>query len=119
MLGKYVKATFPKSDRRADDVLGLIHSDICGPMSTISLSGAEYFVTFVDDHSRKTWICFLKTEDVVCDRFREFEALVENATWKRIQVLCLDNGGEYFDKDFTNFCAKEGIRRDWTTPYNP
>ena len=30
-----------------------------------------------------------------------------------------DNGGEYIDKDFTNFCAREGIKREWTTPYNP
>jgi len=30
-----------------------------------------------------------------------------------------NNGGEYTDKNFTFFCAKEGIRREWTAPYNP
>jgi len=40
-------------------------------------------------------------------------------TRKKIKVLRLDNGGEYTDKDFTDFCAKEGIKREWTTPYNP
>ena len=40
-------------------------------------------------------------------------------TGKKIKVLLLDNGGEYTDKDFTNFCVKEGIKREWTTPYNP
>jgi transposase InsO family protein len=70
-------------------------------------------------HSRKTWIYFLKTKDEVFDRFREFKALVENATGKKIKVLRSDNGGEYIDKDFTDFCAKEGIKREWTTPYNP
>lgn len=60
-LGKYAKAAFSKSNNRAQSVLGLIHSDICGPMSTKALSGAEYLVTFIDDHSRKTWIYFLKT----------------------------------------------------------
>jgi len=63
VLGKYAKATFPRSDNREDGVLGLIHSDICGPMSTRALSGAEYFVTFIDDHFRKTWIYFLKAKD--------------------------------------------------------
>ena len=43
---------------------------------------------------------------------------MENLTSKKIKVLCSDNGGEYVDKDFIDFCAKEGIRREWTTPYN-
>ena len=42
---------------------------------------------------------------------------MENLTGKKIKVLRSDNGGEYVD--FIDFCAKEGIRRDWTTPYNP
>ena len=83
------------------------------------LSGAEYFVTFTDDHSRKTWIYFLKTRDEVFNRFKEFKALVENLTGKRIKVLRSDNGGEYTNKEFTGFCATEGIRREWAAPYNP
>ena len=43
VLGKYAKATFARSDNKAKGVLGLIHSDICGPMSTKVLSGSEYF----------------------------------------------------------------------------
>jgi len=49
-------------------------------MSTKALSGAECFVTFIDDHSRKTWIYFLKTKDEVFGRFKEFKALLENLT---------------------------------------
>ena len=45
-LGKYAKATFPRSKHKAKSVLGLIHSDICGPMSVKALSSAEYFLTF-------------------------------------------------------------------------
>ena len=81
-------------------------------MSTRSIGGSEDFVTFIDDHSRKTWIYFLKTKDEVFDRFREFTALVENLTGKKIKVLRSDNGGEYTDKEFTDFCAREGIRRE-------
>ena len=44
-------------------------------MSTLSLSGHEYYVTFIDDYSRKTWIYFLKTKDEVFARFKEFKAL--------------------------------------------
>ena len=87
VLGRYAKAAYQRSNNRAMSVLGLIHSDICGPMSTRALSGVEYFVTFIDDHSKKTWISFLKTKDKVFNRFKEFKALVENLTKKRIKVL--------------------------------
>lgn len=118
-LGKYAKVAFSRSSNRAKSVPGLIHSDICEPMCTKDLSGVEYFITFIDDHSKKTWIYFLKTKDEVFDQFKEFMAPVENLTGKKIKVLCLDNGGEYVDKDFTDFCAKEDIKREWIAPYNP
>jgi 5'-3' exoribonuclease 2 len=64
-------------------------------MSCVSLSGCEYYLTFIDDHSRKTWIYFLKVESEVFKRFQEFKALVENQTRKKIKVLWSENGGEY------------------------
>ena len=54
VLGKFVKASFPRSDTRSEGVLDLVHSDICGPMSTKSMRGHEYYVTFINDFSRKT-----------------------------------------------------------------
>ena len=54
MLGMFAKATFPRSDSRAKGVLDLIHFDICGPLSTKSLKGYEYFMTSIDDFSKKT-----------------------------------------------------------------
>ena len=86
-MGKYAKAAYKRSNNRTKGVLDLIHSDICGPMSTRALSGAKYFVTFIEDHSRKTWIYFLKNKDEVFSQFKEFKALVENLTGKQIKVL--------------------------------
>ena len=51
-LGKYTKTAFPSSDSRSAGILGLIHLDLCGPMSFFSLRGYEYYVTFIYDHSR-------------------------------------------------------------------
>ena len=53
-LGKYTKTAFSSRDTRSEGVLQLIHSDLCGPMSSTSLTGYEYYVTFIDDFSRKT-----------------------------------------------------------------
>lgn len=62
-LGKKVKKSFPSSMHRSNKILELIHSDICGPMSSPSLSGYMYYVIFIDDYSRKTWIYFLKAKN--------------------------------------------------------
>jgi hypothetical protein len=58
----------------------LIHSDVCGPMIVASLNGYLYYVLFIDDHSRKTWIYFLKNKDGVLAKFQEFKAQIENQT---------------------------------------
>eukprot|EP00253_Pinus_taeda_P021493 PITA_21493 len=72
-----------------------------------------------DDFSRNTWIYFLKKKSEVFDRFKEFKALVENQTEKKIKVLRTDNGGEFCSKEFEEFCKKCGIARQKTTPYTP
>ena len=61
-LGKYTKTAFPSSDSRAVGILDLIHLDVCGPMSLTSLTGFLYYVIFIDDFSRKSWIFFMKTK---------------------------------------------------------
>jgi hypothetical protein len=86
-LGKNAKAAFPSSESRSKGILDLIHSDVCGPMSVASVQGSSYYVTFIDDFSRKTWIFFMKTKDEVFSRFREFKAQVENQTGKEDQGL--------------------------------
>jgi hypothetical protein len=98
-MGKYAQRPFLPSKHRSKGVLDLIHSDVCGPMSEESVSGFKYFVLFIEDYSKKTWIYFLETKDQVFDRFQESRALVENQTSKKIQMLISDNGGEYTSKE--------------------
>jgi transposase InsO family protein len=88
-------------------------------MSPMSLSGYEYYVTFIDDYSRKTWIYFMKTKDEVFSRFQGFKALVENQTGRKIKTLRFDNGGKYTSKALKDFCTGVGIKRELIVPYNP
>jgi hypothetical protein len=118
-LGKNVKVSFQSSDSRSKRILDLVHSDVSGPMSVPSMGGHWYYVIFIDDYSRRTWIYFMKTKDEVFSRFREFKALVENQTGKKIKVLRSDNGGEYTSNEFKKFCKKVGIKRETSVPYNP
>jgi hypothetical protein len=50
---KNVKNPFPKRDSKAEGVLELIHSDVCGPMPSSSNNGYVYYVSFINDYSRK------------------------------------------------------------------
>jgi hypothetical protein len=84
-----------------------------------SIIGSMYYVSFIDDFSRKTWIYLLKTKDEVFSRFQEFKSLVESQTGKKIKVLRLENGGECTSKEFEGFCKDTGIKREMIVPYNP
>ena len=63
---------FPKTEReRSDELLGIVHSDLCEKFETKSLSGAEYFVTFIDDKSIFVWVYTLKHKSEVFEKFTE------------------------------------------------
>jgi transposase InsO family protein len=100
-------------------VLQLVHADVCGPMKTTSITGARYFLLFVDDFNRKMWVYFLKLKSDVFKEFQNFKALVENESGCHITFLRYDNGGQFCSKEFNNFCAKHGFKRQYTTLYTP
>ena len=64
-------------------------------MSSSSLSGYVYYVSFIDEFSRKTWIYFMKNKDEVFSKFKEFKALIKNHTEKKIKTFRSDNGREF------------------------
>ena len=74
-------------------------------MTVASLGGYHYYVTFIDDYSRKTWIHFVKTKESeeVLNKFKEFKAQVKNLSGKRIKVLRSNNDGEYSSTEFNDF----------------
>jgi transposase InsO family protein len=117
--GKNINNPFPKRDNKVEGILDLIHSDVCGPIPSTSLSGFVYYASFIDDYSRKTWAYFLKSQDEVLRKFKEFKSLVENIFKRKIKILRSDNEGEYTSKEFGSFCKDVGIKRELATPYNP
>jgi hypothetical protein len=88
-------------------------------MPVKSLGGSFYYVIFMDDYSRKTWLYILKTKDEVFNKFQEFKAEIENLTNKKIKTLTTDNGGEYTSKEFVVFCKLTTVRRELIVSHNP
>ena len=119
LYGKQNRVRFPSGATRAEGILQLVHSDVFGPVSVPSLGKYVYYVSFIDEFLRKTRIYFLRKKSKVFDRFKEFKALVENQTEKRIKALRTDNGREFCGNEFEEFYKKCGISRQKTTPYTP
>ena len=110
--GKNIKKTFPSSESKEKGILEIIHSDVCNPMSSSSLSGYVYYVSCIDYFSRKAWIYFMKKKDEVLSNFKEFKALIENHTENKIKTFRSNNGGEFTSNEFKELCKESGIKRE-------
>ena len=117
---KLHRSSFPKSGcRRATKLLEIVHSDVCGRLEAKSLSGAEYFVTFIDDKSIYVWIYILKNKSEVFKKIQEWKSMVEKSSGEKIKTLRSDNGDEYTSKEFEDYLKKNGIRHERTVPKTP
>ena len=92
IVGKHPEHKFDRGKAiHAKSILGMIHSDISGPIPTTSMSGSWYVLTFIDEFFRYTWVFFLKKKFEVLGRCTEFKASVENASSRKIKYLRSDN----------------------------
>lgn len=95
--GKQTKVK--ESSWRSQDVLELVHSDVWGSSPIPSRNGALYFVTFIDDYSRNTWLYLMRHKSQVFEMFKLWKAQVERQRGKKVKCLRTDNGGEYTSKE--------------------
>ena len=117
--GKMTKTPFIGKGARVEELLGLIHSDVCGPMSTHARGGYSYFVTFIDDFSRFGYVYLIKNKSEVFEKFVEYKTEVEKQLGKSIKCLRSDRGGEYLSSEFLTFMKDHGILSQLTPPYTP
>lgn len=108
-----------RSSTRTSGPLQLIHSDICDPFSTPSLSGSRYILTITDDFSRFTWLFFLKHKNETLAKFKQFKTMIELHKDLKIKAIRSDRGGEYISNAFQEFCDEHGILRQFTQSHTP
>ncbi|CAL9011654.1 unnamed protein product [Prunus brigantina] len=105
VLGKQCREAFPReATTRALTPLELIHSDICGPMQTVTKAGNRFFLTFIDDCTRMCWVYFLRHKSEALTVFKKFKATVELQSGYKLKRLRSDRGGEYTSVEFDSFC---------------
>jgi transposase InsO family protein len=117
--GKQTRLPFPSGNHRSKKLLEVVHSDLCGPMETKSIGQAKYFLLFVDDASRMSFVYFLKEKNQALQRFKEFRGMVENQTESKIKTLRTDNGGEFCSQQMESYLKAAGITHQKTNPYTP
>lgn len=118
-MGKQHRLSFGKSTNESKGLLDLIHSDVMGPMETLSIGRARFILTFVDDYSRKVFCYFLHSKSDVFDKFIELKNLVERQLERKIKNVRTDNGTEYVNKKFEEYFKLNGIQHQLTAPYTP
>ncbi|KAL0334102.1 UNVERIFIED_CONTAM: Retrovirus-related Pol polyprotein from transposon TNT 1-94 [Sesamum angustifolium] len=107
LQGKQHKKPFPSGTSwRAKAVLELIHTDVCGPMRTPSHEQNRYFILFIDDYSRMTWVYFMREKSKVFKVFKKFKNLVDKQSGRSINVLRSDRGKEYNNSNSTSSVKK-------------
>ena len=110
VLDKYPGRSFPKeSYNKVKIPLQLIYTDICRPIIPSSFGGHHYFLTFINDFSKKIWVYLLKEKLETFQAFKKFKALVENQSGYTIKVLWSDHGKKFTSKKFEAFCKYHGI----------
>ena len=87
----------------------MIHSDIWGPAKIKNISGARWFVSFVDDHTRISWVFPIKEKSEVSQIFKNFSNMVHIQFQRKIQILRTDNAKDYFNSVLGEFLKSEGI----------
>ncbi|CAL8991370.1 unnamed protein product [Prunus brigantina] len=118
-LAKSHRVPFPLSSNKSLIHFSLVHSDVWGPSKITTPGGARWFVTFIDDCTRMTWVSLLKTKGEVSSKFQQFYHMVETQFHTRIQVLRSDNGGEFLNHDLNEFFQAHGIIHQRSCPSTP
>ncbi|RDX81064.1 hypothetical protein CR513_38300, partial [Mucuna pruriens] len=107
-FSKHHLATFSSTNNKSLEPFVLIHSDVWGSISN-SISRAKWFVAFINDYTRVTWIFLMKHKSKICQIFVDFFCLVKNQFNKSIKRLWLDNGTEFVNLKFSMFLKDNGV----------
>jgi hypothetical protein len=89
---QFRKSFLKKSTSRASQPLQEIHVDVCGLIKPCLFGKHLYFVLFIDDYSRKTWVYFLKEKSNVFSCFKKFKTLIEKKSSYSIKLFRMDKG---------------------------
>nr|GEU65218.1 Pol polyprotein [Tanacetum cinerariifolium] len=108
-----------KSIEKSNEILGLIHNDLCDFKATPLKGGKNYYITLLMIASKFYYVYLINTKDEALNMLKTYKAEVENQLDKKIKILRSDSGGEYKSNDLSEFCFTFGIVHHTTAPCTP
>ena len=108
-LAKHTRVSFPHKPYMPSSPFSLIHSDVWGPSKVTTSSGKRWFITFIDDHTRITWVYLLRHKSETCQVFKNFHKMIQTQYQTSIRTLRTDNGTEYFNTTLNPYLLQNGI----------
>ena len=108
-FAKHTRVPFPISNKKSSSPFFLIHSDIWGPSTIPNITGSRWFVTFIDDCTRVSWIYLLKNKSDVSHVFPVFHSMIKNQFGTKIKRIRSDNARDYFNQTLSPYFQTEGI----------
>lgn len=118
-MGKLPQSPSTSPFHRSSHILDVIHSDLMGPISPPTKSGAQYIMSFVDDHTRHNTCYLLKSKSEAYSKFKHYKALIEKQSGRSIVKLKTDRGGEYSSTEFLEYLQSEGIQTERGPAHRP
>ena len=97
----------------------LLHMDTVGPARVRSVGGKWYILVIVDDFSRYSWVFFLETKDEAFQYFRDLALRLQNELPHAMRAIRSDNGSEFKNAIFDDFCRGLGLDHQYSSPYVP
>ena len=118
--GKQTREEIPKKGKnKVFQPRELVTSDVWGKSLVKSLTGKEYYVSFIDVATRFSLVTFLKQKSNVLATFKDYHVFIETQTGNKIKRLRSDNRGEYINEGFKTYCKEHGIHIEYTAPHSP
>lgn len=96
--GKFNSKNRNTKANKCEDVLQLIDTYMCEPITPNCMSGYNYFITFIDDFSIFGWIELLQDKSSSLGAFKSFKATIELKIGKKVRCVRYDRGGEYYGR---------------------
>ncbi|WVZ05356.1 hypothetical protein V8G54_018702 [Vigna mungo] len=119
VLGKSHRIPFGRGKHSTERPFEYVHADLWGPARTLTHGGGAYFLSIIDDFSRRVWIYVLKNKSETFQKFKEWHTQIENQLGCRLKCLRTDNGLEFVSEEFNGFCKEKRIRRHRTVVGTP
>ncbi|XXG52924.1 hypothetical protein AAC387_Pa03g1120 [Persea americana] len=103
VMAKSHRSVFYSRDNKTNAPFALVHSDVWGPAPLSTPNGMKWFITFVDDFTRMTWVYLLRLKSDVRAGYHLFHQMVLTQFGISIKIIRSDNGGEYFKNELIDF----------------